>query len=161
LEEGHEAGGLAAARERLVLAAQRGEVGPGARTVLEDAGLARPEVHDPAVVDQIVGHGLDEAVVHHHAMGEGLPTLSLNVVNGLHPDCLDPDDLLLAEGRQELAGEALRASRVELVPLVLGDESDYIAEAAPRLRVADREVVGRAAIAPRLHAALNPTVDAE
>src|SRR5262249_58486984 len=68
LEEGNEAGGLAAARERLVLAAQRGEVGPGARAVLEDAGLARPKVHDPAVVDQIVGHGLDETRVRLRAL---------------------------------------------------------------------------------------------
>ena len=46
-----------------VLAPERREVGPGARAVLEDAGLARPQVHDAAVIDQIVVHGLDEAGV--------------------------------------------------------------------------------------------------
>ena len=38
-----------------------GEVRPRAGAVLEDARLARPEVHDPAFVDEIVLHGLDEA----------------------------------------------------------------------------------------------------
>ena len=63
LEEGHEPGGLAAAREGLVFTPERREVRPGARTILEDAGLASPQVHDAAVIDQIVGHGLDEAGV--------------------------------------------------------------------------------------------------
>ena len=63
LEERHQPGGLAAAREQLVLAAQLGEVGAGARAVLEQPGLAHPQVHDAAVVDQVVLDRLDEAGV--------------------------------------------------------------------------------------------------
>ena len=60
LEKGHEPRGLAAARQRLVLAAKPREIGAATGAVLEDAGLPGPEVHDPAVIDEIVGHGLDE-----------------------------------------------------------------------------------------------------
>ena len=63
LEEGHEAGRLAAARQFLVLAAQAREIGAGARAVLEQAGFTHPEVHDAALVDEVVGDGLDEARV--------------------------------------------------------------------------------------------------
>ena len=63
LEEGHEAGGFAAARELLVLAAQLREIGAGARAIFEQARLAHPEIHDAALVDEIVGDGLDEAGV--------------------------------------------------------------------------------------------------
>ncbi len=42
LQEGHEAGGLAAARELFILAAQRREVGAGAGAILEQARLAHP-----------------------------------------------------------------------------------------------------------------------
>ncbi len=63
LEEGHQAGRLAAAGQPLVLAAQLGEVGAGARAVLEEPRLAHPQVHDAALVDEVVGDGLDEAGV--------------------------------------------------------------------------------------------------
>ena len=63
LQEGHEAGGAAAARQALVLAAQGREVGAGARAILEEARLAHPQIHDAALVHQIVGDGLDEAGV--------------------------------------------------------------------------------------------------
>ena len=71
LEEGHEPGRLAAARQGLVLAAQRGEIRATATAVLEDARLARPEVHDAAVVDEIVGDGQDEARMNLRALVGG------------------------------------------------------------------------------------------
>ena len=49
--------------EVLVLAADLGEVGARAGAVLEDPRLAGPEVHDAALVDEVVGDGLDEAGV--------------------------------------------------------------------------------------------------
>ena len=63
LEEAHQAGRLAAARQLLAFAAQRGEVGAGAGAVFEQAGLAHPQVHDAAFVDQVVIDALDEAGV--------------------------------------------------------------------------------------------------
>ena len=63
LEERHEAGRAPAAGELLVLAAQSGEIGAGAGAVFEQARLAHPKVHDPALVDEIVGDRLDEAGV--------------------------------------------------------------------------------------------------
>jgi hypothetical protein len=42
-------------------AADAREVRAGARAVLEEAGLADPQVHDAAFVDQVVGDALDEA----------------------------------------------------------------------------------------------------
>ena len=63
LQEAHQPGGPAAAGQRLVLAAQTREVGAGAGAVLEQARLADPQVHDPALVDQVVGDALDEAGV--------------------------------------------------------------------------------------------------
>src|SRR5439155_18827412 len=62
-EERHQAGRFAAAGERLVLGADVREVGAGARAVLEDARLARPEIHDPALVDEVIADRLDEAGV--------------------------------------------------------------------------------------------------
>ena len=61
LEETHQARGLAAARQRLVRRAERGEVGAGAGAILEQTRLADPEVHDAAIADQIVCHRLNEA----------------------------------------------------------------------------------------------------
>ena len=61
LEEAHQAGRLAAARELFARAAQCGEIGAGARAVLEQARLADPEVHDAVLVDQVVIDRLDEA----------------------------------------------------------------------------------------------------
>ena len=46
---------LAAAGQPLALAAERGEIGAGAGAVLEEARLAHPEVHDAALVDEVVG----------------------------------------------------------------------------------------------------------
>src|SRR5439155_14918451 len=56
----HQPRRFSAAGERLVLAAKLGEVRPGPRAVLEETRLARPQVHDPAGVDQVVVDGLDE-----------------------------------------------------------------------------------------------------
>ena len=61
LEERHQARRLAAARQLLTLAAQVREVGARARTVFEQARLADPQIHDAALVDEVVGHALDEA----------------------------------------------------------------------------------------------------
>ena len=63
LQERHQAGRAAAARQLLVLAAQGGEIGAGAGAVFEEARLAHPEVHDAALVDEVVGDRLDEAGV--------------------------------------------------------------------------------------------------
>ena len=63
LEEAHQPRRPAAAGKRFVFAAEPGEVGAGARSVLEQARLADPEVHDAALVDQIVLDALDEAGV--------------------------------------------------------------------------------------------------
>ena len=61
LEEAHQARRLASARQRLVLAAKLGEIRSGARAIFEQAGLAHPEVHDAALVDEVVLDRLDEA----------------------------------------------------------------------------------------------------
>ena len=63
LEEAHQAGRAAAAGQRLVLGAQPREVGAGSGAVLEQPRLAHPQIHNPAVVDQVVGDALDEAGV--------------------------------------------------------------------------------------------------
>ena len=63
LEETHEARGFATPRKRLIRAAQRGEVGAGARAILEQPRLTHPKVHDAAVAHQIVADGLDETSV--------------------------------------------------------------------------------------------------
>ncbi len=63
LEEAHQTARASAAGERLVLAAEGREVRARARAVLEDPGLSHPEVHDPAVVDQVIGDRLDETGV--------------------------------------------------------------------------------------------------
>ncbi len=63
LEEAHQADGLAATGEGLVLAAEAAEVGARAAAILEETGLARPEVHDAARVHEVVADGLDEAGV--------------------------------------------------------------------------------------------------
>ena len=60
LQERHQAGGFAAARKLLVLAAQFGKIRAGARAIFEQARFAHPKIHDAAVIDEIVGDGLDE-----------------------------------------------------------------------------------------------------
>jgi hypothetical protein len=61
LEEAHQAGRATAARQLFAFAAQLGEVGAGAGAVFEQAGFANPQVHDAALVDEVVGDRLDEA----------------------------------------------------------------------------------------------------
>ncbi len=63
LEEAHETGRLAAARELFARAAQGREIGAGARAVLEQTCFADPEVHDAVLVDEVVVDRLDEAGV--------------------------------------------------------------------------------------------------
>ena len=63
LEEAHQARRLAAAGEPLAFAAQPREIRAGAGAVFEQARLAHPQVHDPAVVDEVVLDRLDEAGV--------------------------------------------------------------------------------------------------
>ena len=63
LEEAHEARTLAAARERLVLTTALREIGTGAGSELEEASFSRPKIHDAALADEVVLHGLDEAGV--------------------------------------------------------------------------------------------------
>ena len=63
LEEAHEARRFAAARKRFGGCAERREVRAGARAVLEEACFADPEVHDAALVHQIVGDRLDKTGV--------------------------------------------------------------------------------------------------
>ena len=60
LQEGHQARRFAAAREPFVLAAQLREVRAGAGAVFEQARFAHPQIHDAAVVDEIVLDFLDE-----------------------------------------------------------------------------------------------------
>ena len=60
LEKRHQARRLAAARELFVLAAQLGEIRAGARAIFEQAGLTHPQVHDAALIDEVVGDRLDE-----------------------------------------------------------------------------------------------------
>ncbi len=61
LEEAHQPRRLAAARKALVFGPQSREIGAGAGPVLEQPRLADPQVHDAALVDQVVGDALDEA----------------------------------------------------------------------------------------------------
>jgi hypothetical protein len=77
LEEAHQAGGAPAAREGLALGPQVGEVGAGPGAVLEEAGLPGPQVHDPALADEVVTNALDEAGVGLGATVRGLGGLDL------------------------------------------------------------------------------------
>ncbi len=61
LEEAHQARRAAAAGQLFAFAAQAGEVRAGAGAVFEQARLAHPEVHDAALVDEVVADALDEA----------------------------------------------------------------------------------------------------
>ena len=61
LQKAHQAGGLAATGQGLALAAQAGEVGAGAGAIFEEPRFTDPEVHDAAVIHQIVADALDEA----------------------------------------------------------------------------------------------------
>ena len=59
-QEAHQAGGAAAAGKALVLTAQAGEIGAGAGAIFEQPGFPRPQIHDAALVDEVVVHALDE-----------------------------------------------------------------------------------------------------
>ncbi len=63
LQEAHQSRGLAAAGETLAFAAQPGEIRTRAGAVFEQAGLTDPQVHDAALVHQVVVDALDEAGV--------------------------------------------------------------------------------------------------
>ena len=63
LQEAHQAGRLAAARQALAFAAQGREIGAGARAVFEQTCFADPEVHDAVLVDEVVVDRLNEAGV--------------------------------------------------------------------------------------------------
>ena len=62
-QKAHQARRLAAARQMLSLAAQRREVGAGARTVFEQACFTHPQIHNPAIAHQIIAHRLNKAGV--------------------------------------------------------------------------------------------------
>ncbi len=85
LQKGHQARGAAAAGELFVLAAQRREVGTGAGAIFEQARLAHPQVHDAALVDEVVGDGLDEAGVR---LGMLISRLRLDQLAGLEVDVI-------------------------------------------------------------------------
>ena len=61
LQEAHQPRRLTAARKAFVFGPQGREIGAGAGPVLEQPCLADPQVHDAALVDQVVGNALDEA----------------------------------------------------------------------------------------------------
>ncbi len=61
LEETHQAGGFAAAGQFFILAAHAREIRAGAGAVFEQPRLAGPQIHDAALVHEVVGHRLDEA----------------------------------------------------------------------------------------------------
>ena len=85
LEERHEPRRAAAAGKLFVLAAQGGEVRAGAGAIFEQARLAHPQVHDPALVDEIVGDRLDEAGVR---LGMLVGRLRLDHLAGLEVDVI-------------------------------------------------------------------------
>ena len=161
LEEAHQAARLAAAGQRLALAAQRGEIGARAGSVFEDARLADPQVHDAAFVDQVVGDGLDEAVVDDDVVGQELPALGLDVVDVFDAGGLHRDDGFFAQRRQPLARESIRAGAVEFVSFFPGDESDQLAEPRARLAIADENGVGHAAILPGIDPPVDARIDPE
>ncbi len=109
LQEAHQPRRLAAARKALIGRAQAREVGARARAVLEEPRLAGPEIHDAAIVHQIVGDRLDEAgmglrmLVGGGRLGQ-LPGLEIDVVMPL-PRTVD------AVGPVQPGVEPLRAVR--------------------------------------------------
>ena len=146
LEEGEEARGDAAAGEGLVEAADLREVGARARAVLEEARLAGDEVHDAALVHEVVLDVEDEAVVHHEVVREVLPALGLDVVDGHQPRELEPDDRLLAQRGKLLAGESLGARHGELRLLA---SHRRLAQTRAGLKLVDTDPLGGFAAVPR------------
>ena len=85
LQERHEARGAAAARQLLVLPAQSREIGAGAGAVFEQARFPHPQVHDAALVDEVVGDRLDEAGVRLRVL---VGRLRLDELAGLEVDVI-------------------------------------------------------------------------
>ena len=63
LEEAHQAGRFAAAGKLFAFAAQLGKIRAGAGAVFEQPRLAHPQIHNAALVDEVVGDRLDETGV--------------------------------------------------------------------------------------------------
>ena len=63
LQEAHQSRAATATGELFVLTTDVGEVGAGARAVLEESRFASPQVHDSAFANQIILHALNEAGV--------------------------------------------------------------------------------------------------
>src|SRR5262249_58775973 len=61
LKKAHQPGRLAAAGKLLAVAAQLGEIRSGAGAVFEQARFAHPQIHDAALIDEVVVDRLDEA----------------------------------------------------------------------------------------------------
>ena len=106
LEEGQEPRGDTAAGKRLAGGAQLGVVRARSRSVLEQARLPGDEVHDAALVHQVVLDGEDETVVHDDAVGKVLAAQGLDVIDLLKPGELEAEHGLLANrgdaSREEL-----------------------------------------------------------
>ena len=83
LEEAHQARRLAAAGQPFAFAAQPGEVRAGAGAVFEQARLAHPQIHDAALIDEVVGDRLDEAGMRLRMLVSGL---RLHELAGLEVD---------------------------------------------------------------------------
>ena len=120
----HQSRGLASPREGLAFPPQLGEVRSRARAVLEDPRFTGPQVHDPAVVDEIILDGLDEAVMHHDIVGKVLTALGLYVIDWLNTKGLDTEDLFIPQRRETLPRKSMRTSHFQLPALVFRDEPD-------------------------------------
>ena len=59
-QKAHQTAGFAAARQFFTFAPQHRKVRACARAIFEQARFAHPEIHDPALIHQIVRNGLDE-----------------------------------------------------------------------------------------------------
>ena len=126
LEEAHQAGRLAAARELFAFAAQQREVGAGAGAVFEQARLAHPQVHDAAFVHQVVGDGLDEAGVRLRML---VGRLRLGQLAGLEVDVVVALARAVdAVGPVQAGVEPLR--RVRRAHLVRQHEAQFVEEGA-------------------------------
>src|SRR5439155_22383019 len=120
----HQSRGPASPREGLTFPPQLGEVRSRARAVLEDPRFTGPQVHDPAVVDEVILDGLDETVVHHDIVGKILTALGLYVIDWLNTKGLDTEDLFIPQRRETLPRKSMRTSHFQLPALVFRDEPD-------------------------------------
>ena len=103
LEEAHQAARLAAAGQRLALAAQGGEIRAGAGAVFEDARLADPQVHDAAFVHQVVLDGLDEAVVDDDVVRQEVVAFRFDVVDVLVSPTYSISSMISSRSRARFA----------------------------------------------------------